>query len=200
MGPRTRPGDLYIKKKEKKKHDAKYHESCRLKFNNTKLQRAQKRHQPRDDNCSDQPSPKFTRQRPITTAEEQPQCTEECFICEKPSSHSELHEMMTMKINMLLHQCATNLQDKKLLAKLSAGDVVAQEFKYHGGCLKALYNKEWAHLSSLKKLQSEDGNEQEDEINQIIFEELVIYLVETQCGSSGRLVFKLTDLYNLYEG
>ena len=105
-----------------------------------------------------------------------------------------------MKINTRLHQCATNLQDKKLLAKLSAGDVVAQEIKYHGGCLKALYNKEWAHLSSLKKLQSEDGNEQEDEINQIIFEELVIYLVETQCGSSGRLVFKLTDLYNLYEG
>lgn len=181
------------------KHNAKYHELCRLKFNNTKLQRAQKRHQPRDDNRSDQPSPKFTRQRPITTAEEQPHCLDECFICEKPSSRSELHETMTMKINTRLHQCATNLQDKKLLAKLSAGDVVAQELKYHGGCLKALYNKERAHLSSLKKLQSEDGNEQEGEINQIIFAELVTHIVETQRGSSGGVVFKLVDLCNLYE-
>lgn len=104
---------------------------------------------------------------------------------------------MTMKINTRLHQCATNLQDKKLLAKLSAGDVVAQEFKYHGGCLKALYNKERAHLSSLNKLQSEVG--EEFEINQIIFAELVTHIVETQRGSSGGVVFKLVDLGNLYE-
>jgi hypothetical protein len=30
------------------KNEAKYHESCRLMFNNTKLQRVQKRHQPPD--------------------------------------------------------------------------------------------------------------------------------------------------------
>jgi hypothetical protein len=31
------------------KNEAKYHESCRLMFNNTKLQRVQKRHQPKSD-------------------------------------------------------------------------------------------------------------------------------------------------------
>jgi hypothetical protein len=45
-----------------------------------------------------------------------------------------------------LHQCAQNLQDQKLLATLSAGDVVAQELKYHGACLTSLHNKERAHL------------------------------------------------------
>jgi transcription initiation factor IIE alpha subunit len=44
---------------------------------------------------------------------------EECFICEKQASRSELHEAMTMQLNTRLHQCAQNLQDQKLLAKLS---------------------------------------------------------------------------------
>ena len=44
------------------KNEAKYHESCRLMFNNTKLQRVQKRHQPPDTSLSDIPlSFKFTR-------------------------------------------------------------------------------------------------------------------------------------------
>jgi hypothetical protein len=35
------------------KNEAKYHESCRLMFNNTKLQRVQKRHQPPDTSLSE---------------------------------------------------------------------------------------------------------------------------------------------------
>jgi hypothetical protein len=35
---------------------------------------------------------------------------------------------------------------KNILAKSSAGDVVAQELKYHGACLTSLHNKERAHL------------------------------------------------------
>jgi hypothetical protein len=38
-----------------------------------------------------------------------------------------------------------NFNDE-LLATLSAGDVVAQELKYHGACLTSLHNKERAHL------------------------------------------------------
>jgi hypothetical protein len=44
------------------KNEAKYHESCRLMFNNTKHQRGQKRYQPPDTSLSDIPSSfKFTR-------------------------------------------------------------------------------------------------------------------------------------------
>jgi sulfur carrier protein ThiS len=45
---------------------------------------------------------------------------------------------MTMQLNTRLHQCAQNLQYQKLLAKLSAGDVVAHELKYDGACLTFL--------------------------------------------------------------
>jgi hypothetical protein len=53
---------------------------------------------------------------------------------------------MTMQLNDRLNQYAQNLQDEKLLAKLSVGDAVAQELKYHAGCLTALYSREKSEL------------------------------------------------------
>ncbi len=37
--------------------------------------------------------------------------------------------------------CPAILQDQSLLAKLSAGDLIALEAKYHAQCLVSLYNK-----------------------------------------------------------
>jgi hypothetical protein len=61
-----------------------------------------------------------------------------------------------MQLNDKFNPCAQNLQDEKLLAKLSIGDAVAQELKYHAGCLTVLCNWE---RSALKKKQTDDeGN------------------------------------------
>jgi len=49
---------------------------------------------------------------------------------------------MTMKLNKRLNDCAKNLNDGRLLAVLSGGDVIAQELKYHSSCLTSLYNTE----------------------------------------------------------
>ena len=71
------------------KNEAKYHESCRLMFNNTKLQRAQKRHQHPDTSLSDVPSSfKFTRKSSTAPTEERSLHLEECFIYEKQASRS----------------------------------------------------------------------------------------------------------------
>ncbi|CAC5407959.1 unnamed protein product [Mytilus coruscus] len=60
------------------------------------------------------------------------QVDHKCFICDKESPLSVLRVAMTMKLNQRLVDCATVLQDKQLLAKLSSsGDVIAQEMKYH---------------------------------------------------------------------
>ena len=166
-------------------------------FNNTKLQRAQKRHQHPDTSLSGVPSSfKFTRKSSTAPTEERSLYLEERFICEKQASRSELREAITMQLNTRLHQCAQNLQDEKLLAKLSAGAVVAQELKYHGACLTSLHNKERAHLR-MKQSMTEDADA-EGEINKIVFAELVTHVVETQRGSTGCVVFKIADLCNLY--
>lgn len=72
--------------------------------------------------------------------------------------------------------------------------MVAQELKYHGACITSLYNKERAHLR-MKQSMTEDADA-EGEINQIIFQEFVTHIEETQRGSKWGVVFKLTDLCN----
>lgn len=156
------------------------------------LQRAQKRHKSPDMTLSDKPSSsKFTRRSCSASTEEGPLHLEECFICEKKASRTELREALTMQLNTRLYQCAKTLQDQTLLAKLSVGDVVAQELKYHGTCLTSLYNKERARLRK-QQLMSKVADS-EIEINQIVFAELVTHIVESQRG------IKLADLCHLYE-
>lgn len=156
------------------------------------LQRAQTRHKSPDMTLSDEPSSsKFTRRSCSASTEEGPLHLEECFICEKKASRTELREALTMQLNTRLYQCAKTLQDQTLLAKLSVGDVVAQELKYHGTYLTSLYNKERAHLRK-QQLMSKVADS-EIEINQIVFAELVTHIVESQHG------IKLADLCHLYE-
>jgi len=59
------------------------------------------------------------------------------FVCE--TKGGELREAMTMNVNKRINECARTLNDGKILAKLSGGDVVALELKYHPACLVALY-------------------------------------------------------------
>ncbi len=47
---------------------------------------------------------------------------------------------MTKMIGERVKRCATKLLDHRLLAKVSSGDLVASEAKYHSKCLVALYN------------------------------------------------------------
>ncbi len=113
---------------------AQYHDSCKMLFNNTKLQRAEKRLMPATDKDeSSNSSSKVPRRSQVPERAE-------CFLCEEEGG--DLREAMTMKLNKRLNECAKNLSDGKLLAKLSTGDVVAQEMKYHHTCLVALYNRE----------------------------------------------------------
>ena len=101
-----------------------------------------------------------------------------------------------MTLNDRLKEYARNLKDGKLLARLSGGDIVAQEFKYHLSCLTGLYNKERAHLSAIKK-QSQ-GQSRENEIFPLVFSELLAFIVEAKTSAEGPVVFKLADLTRVY--
>ncbi len=84
----------------------------------------------------------------------------------------------------------------EFLAILSAGDVVAQELKYHAACLAALYNKEKSHLSR-------NANSIEEEcfsnIYPLVFSELLTYMTEAKLNSEKPSVFRLAELVNLYK-
>ena len=115
-------------------HKAKWHDSCRLQYNKTKLQRAEKRKTHHDD---DPETHKFTRQ----SIERETHSTETCFFCGKSAARDALRNASTFELDIRVRQCALKLQDKHLLSKLSVGDLIAQEAKYHAQCLASLYNK-----------------------------------------------------------
>ena len=77
---------------------------------------------------------KFTHQN----CQKKTSSTEVCFFWDKPAISGEfLSKVSTFQLDSRVRQCATKLQDKQLLAKLSAGDLIAQDAVYHRQCLVA---------------------------------------------------------------
>ena len=175
------------------RNEAKYHQSCKLMFNTTKLERAQKR----KSTTTDESTTGNVRCKRRRLSDNGPRLFE-CCLCEKEDDLSNLRQAMTMRLNERLHQCATVLNDGKLSAKLSGGDVVALELKYHAGCLTALYNRERAHLNSIKRNNCE---ERDEDLFPIAFSELVIYINERNVANeaSDPVIFRLADLASLYK-
>ena len=169
---------------------AKYHNSCRLLFNNTKLKRAEKRAVTPCTSGTDENSGKRSR------SSNPPKVG--CFLCEEEDEISNLRQAMTMHLNERFNQCAKTLNHGKLLAKLSAGDVVAQELKYHPRCLAHLYNSERAHLN-VSKQDEKHHDDRLGELYAITFSELVIYIMDSKVASTetSPVIFKLADLASL---
>lgn len=170
-----------------RRNSAKYHQTCRLMFNNSKLQRATKRA------AEIQNSPDETCTKMRRTSMEM----EKCFLCEKKEPTSELRQAMTMQLNERLNECARNLNDGRLLALLSGGDVVALELKYHSTCLTALYNRERAHIAQKNKETLESS--QENDFIPLVFSELLTYVIEKRLSTEEPATFRLAELVSLYK-
>ncbi len=97
----------------------------------------------------------------------------------------------TFGIDVNVRQCALKLEDKRLLAKLIAGDLIAQDAQYHPQCLVSLYNR--ARETKLSEKTDADAIN-----NGIALAELVSYIEDVSLDNLVAPVFKLTDLANLY--
>ena len=178
-----------------KEHKAKWHDSCRLRYNKTQLQRAEKRKRKEDDYDDDDAVAANTCKRisrrcsidlrtPVNT----------CFFCGKLASPGKsLCKVATLELDFKVRQSANILQDEQLLAKLSSGDLIAQDAQYHIQCLASLYNR--ARDCESRKCHELDV----DDVNHgIAFAELVSYMEETCKDEVIAPVFKLKDLTVLY--
>jgi len=75
------------------------------------------------------------------------------FFCDESSGP--LHKVETLELDTRLSKIVTDLGDRKLLAKLSVGDLIAIGTFYHTNCLISLYNK---HRSQQRGLSAEQYN------------------------------------------
>ena len=84
------------------------------------------------------------------------------------------------------------LQDHQLLAKLSAGDLIAQEAQYH---IQYLANR----LRALPGKSNSSCDLDAHTVNEgIAFAELISYIEDCCMDTQVAPVFKLTDLMKLY--
>ena len=118
-----------------------------------------------------------------------------CFFCgeEGGPGTDGLHEVTTFQVDQCVRKCAKLTGDNFLLAKLSLGDMVALEAKYHTECLLALYKCARKVQAVQQQISSKD-----DVVSGIVFAELVMYIEEVFLAASISPVSKLTDMAQLY--
>ena len=160
------------------RHQACWHKACRLNFNQTKLDRLNKKVIQEENLTSIQTRSSHSKVNLKDST---------CLFCGKAAGSEGLHNASTYDIDRKVRQCALELNDTALLAKLAPADMVALEAKYHTRCLAALYNRARAATSSSSGIYS------------IAFAELVAYMEDFQTEASIAPVFKLADLAQMYK-
>ena len=62
-------------------------------------------------------------------------------FCECGEEKDTLHKVCTLMLGQRVRKNAQQIQDERLLRKLSVGDMIAWGVLYHSRCLSTLYNK-----------------------------------------------------------
>ena len=166
------------------RHQASWHKTCRLKFNQTKLDWL-------NETLSQEKDLQGMQTR--STHETVDLKDAICIFCDQPAGSEGLHNASTYEIDKRVRQHALDLQDTLLLAKLATGDMIAIEAKYHKSCLTALYNRARAVASSTS------GNNQCNNLDSVALAELAAYMEDCHNEMDIAPVFKLSDLAQLYE-
>ncbi|KAG7172779.1 hypothetical protein Hamer_G007018 [Homarus americanus] len=119
---------------------AKWHKSCRVRYDNLKLQRAQKRKESSGQEAGSGTSASSTKRTRSNTTCVDSMINALCFFCHQDLGQQH-HQVQTLGVDKHVRQAAELLEDTALLAQLSEGDMVAREAKYHKRCLTFLYNR-----------------------------------------------------------
>lgn len=177
-----------------------WHKSCRDLFSNTKLERAKKRKLAEiskvEKNGKDEmgigeciSSPVKARRSSVPRFHGE----SHCFFCDTVDSQLNLHAASTLEVDQKVRECAFLLNDSKLIAKLSAGDLIAIEVRYHAKCLVGLYNRARQSNSPTTKHTVKS----QVELDELAFAELIAY-VDESLEIENIAVLKLSDLVRFF--
>ena len=208
------PIDSLILSKEKCTPDlfltmkAKFHKLCRNKFSDMKSQRIEQRintieiePQPEDEQNVDC---KITEEETISQATQsstRPSASKDavenddllCFFCGKGKPQN-LRRASTFKLDKKVRECAMTLQDFDLLAKLSEGDMIAQDAMYHPLCLLVFFKKAKSVNDHSAPIVDE-----EKELHGMVLAEMLVFMQLERDRLGGNCVFKMADLAALYK-
>ena len=100
---------------------------------------------------------------------------------------------MMPKVTARVKRCAIKLQDEKLIGKLSSGDLVALDARYHAKCLVKLYN------ASTRSGEDTNIGISDRVSHGLALAELIGFIEDTRNNDDNVApVFRLADLIQLY--
>ena len=120
-----------------------WHKSCRDNYNSNELERAKKKQSDveEEEKGCDADGSETAQSSPIKSRRSltpfDPKILQ-CFFCEKNDFASNLRLASTLELDKQVRDCTILLNDSKLITKLSTGDLIAIEAKYHAACLVKL--------------------------------------------------------------
>ena len=100
-------------------NNAQHHHTCRLKYNNTKLQRAEKRKLKTEGESHDLPAACKRIRSYSRSPRTENMVQEACFFCGQPAATDGLHQAATFQMENLVRACAV-FEDTELLGRLTA--------------------------------------------------------------------------------
>jgi len=175
---------------------ASFHNNCRLKYSNSRLDRLLKRkpmkvlplEEKEEESCS-----KCTRSA-VNSSHVMKEVR--CILCDELTTADKVHNVQTLELDAKLREYALIVKDMKLLAKLGTADAIAIEAKYHKKCLVRLYTE----VRSVRRREYRNaGALNQDQIKSAVFAELVSFINERkEDDESDSPVFRLKDLCDLY--
>ena len=175
------------------KNNAGFHRLCKLDMTK-KLKRFKEKNPKRksNDNSIESCSPVKTR-RTLGSA---PQEKGICIICEEPTvidGKLEVNCASTKGLDRRIREMAIDLNDRKLMAKLVPGDVIAINVSYHKNCYTNLFNRWRGKQRSLKRIKNDKIS-----IEALVLAELVAFIEEAR--QDGQILsFKLSELTSQYK-
>ena len=182
-----------------KERKALWHKTCRNRFSNANLERAKKRKHDRENKeenskllvAESTSSPVKARRSSLSGSS----FSSHCFFCESSDIQANLHSASTLGVDRRVRECASLVNDNRLIGKLALGDMVAIEAKYHAKCLVGLYNQARKLKFSMK---SENASSYKPiDIKELAFSELVAFTDESLKVEEAP-VLKLSDLVKFY--
>ena len=122
-----------------KERKALWHKTCRNSFSNANLERdhKQKNDQENEEENGDLLEAESTSSPVKARHSSLPgiSFSSHCFFCESSDIPTNLHSASTLEIDRTVRECASLVNDSRLIGKLALGNMVAIEAKYHAKCL-----------------------------------------------------------------
>ena len=173
-------------------HNAKWHKTCYVMCNKTKVDRVRKKLS-KEQALATSSSPLKGRIRGAfsSSSHESAEHIPMCFFCDAPVEQ-DYPKAATKNLDANVRKMATELKDTLLLAKLSSGDMIATDAVYHKHCLTGLFK----YRSSIRQKESSfDSTELKCEA--IALAELISYIEESR--QTNKSIIKLSDIVRLYK-